>query len=207
MPGRPCPSRNSKDAPPPVEICVMAWLQSVRPAPRWYHRHPPQSCPYRLPQPAPFRRSPAKWRHFEDTHRTVPDHGARGVQHLAKTSDSRHANIQTLPTGRNAPIRHHPRRDVGLNVLGNHVITRQETLYPAFGGFGENIAGHGETVGLDQGITHRIALYLRQSRAMPPPMSRAETFSRRFIMSGIFVGDFGTSQNGHQAAPDGRSPC
>src|SRR5215510_10882745 len=98
----------------------------------------------------------AKGRHFEDTHRTVPDHSARGVQHLAKTSDSRHANIQTLPTSWNAFIRHNPRRGVGLDVLGNDMITGQETLYPALGGFGENITSHGETVGLDQGITYRI---------------------------------------------------
>src|SRR5215510_5452559 len=104
----------------------------------------------------------AKWWHFEDAHRTVPDHGACAVQHLAKTSDSRHANIQTLPTGRNALICHNPRRGVGLDVLGNHVITGQETLYPALGGFGENITCHGETIRLDQRIAYRIALYLQQ---------------------------------------------
>src|SRR5262245_13367867 len=104
----------------------------------------------------------AKGRHFEDTHRTVPDHGVRAVQHLAKTSDSRHANIQTLPTGRNALICNNPRRGVGLDVLGNHVSTWQETLDPALGGVGENITCHGETIRLDQRIAYRIALYLQQ---------------------------------------------
>ncbi len=134
MPGRLCPSRNSKDAPPPVEIC----------------RHRP--CYFDSPL--------AKRRHFEDTHRTVPDHSARGAQHRAKTHHGRHANIQTLPTGRDTLISDEARRGVGLDVLGNHMITRQKTLYPALGGFGENITGDGDTVGLDQGVTHGIALHL-----------------------------------------------
>src|SRR5215831_18295331 len=68
----------------------------------------------------------AKRRHFEDAHRAVPDHGACAAQHLTKTYHSRHADIQTLPTGWNAFIRDHPRGGVRLDVLGNDVITRQE---------------------------------------------------------------------------------
>src|SRR5215510_2982388 len=102
----------------------------------------------------------AKWWHFEDAHWTVPDHGARGAQHLAKTRHGRQANIQTLPTGRNTFISDNARRGVGLDVLGNHVIMRQKTLYPVLGGFGENITGHGDTIGLDQGVTYGIALHL-----------------------------------------------
>src|SRR5262249_4291065 len=102
----------------------------------------------------------AKRRHFEDTHRAVPDYSACGAQHLAKTHYGRHANIQTLPTGWNTLISDEARRGVGLDVLGNHVIARQETLYPVPRGFGENITGHGDTIRLDQGVTHGIALHL-----------------------------------------------
>src|SRR5262245_7968476 len=72
----------------------------------------------------------AKWWHFEDAHRAVPDHRARRAEHLAKTHHSWHANIQPLPTSRNTLISDDACRGVGLDILGNHMITRQETLYP-----------------------------------------------------------------------------
>ena len=206
MPGRPCPSRNSKDAPPPVEICVMAWLQSVRASAAMVSPPPTtvvpvQAATARAISTVPWRNGGISKTPIGPFQTTV-----RAVQHLAKTSDSGHANIQTLPTGRNTLISHHPRRDVGLDVLGNHVITRQETLYPAFGGFGENIAGHGETVGLDQGITHRIALYLQQSIGHATTDEQGGDFLEKVHNERDFVGDWRLPK-WPPGCSGGRSPC
>ena len=121
MPGRPCPSRNSKDA-HTAGGDMRHGLATIGEGQRrdgitaTHHSRARTGCH----SPRYFDGPLAKWRHFEDAHRTVPDHGARGVQHLAKTSDSRHANIQTLPTGRNALIRHHR---VGTSGLMSWAIT------------------------------------------------------------------------------------
>src|SRR4029434_4792589 len=103
--------------------------------------------------------------------------------------------------GRNALIRHNPRRGVGLDVLGNDVITGQETLYPALGGFGENITSHGEAVRLDQGITYGIALYLQQGIGHATPDEQGGDFLEKVHNEWDFVGDFSTSQNGYQGLP------
>ncbi len=160
MPGRVLPSRNSSDAPPPVEMCPKA--DSAKPSWRTAAAESPPPTTVRPGQPVRAGRErprPVAVRlELEDAHRAVPEDRAGVGEPGGEQLRAVRTDVQPHPPGGDRVRGHDVVGGVGAERVGGHHVDREHHLDAQLGG-PLQVSAHGvELVGLQQAGAHLVAL-------------------------------------------------